>query len=174
MHEKNAAKTRLDRLADAVVALAALALVGLVAVQGWQVFARYVLNDSPSWTEPVTLALLTSAMAFGAAAGVHNDRHFAFTLLADIAPPALRRALFVFTKLTIALLGAVLAWWSFALFAGGMDVRTAGAPFPETLPYAPVALGGALMAIFALARCFAGPPMPAVESSASATSAEAP
>lgn len=168
MDEKSGTKTRLDRLADAVVALAALALVGLVAVQGWQVFARYVLNDSPSWTEPVTLALLTSAMAFGAAAGVQNDRHFAFTLLVDIAPPALRRALFVFAKLIIALLGAVLAWWSFALFASGMDVRTAGAPFPETLPYAPVALGGALMTIFALARCFRAPGKTASEARAEA------
>lgn len=173
MNDKSGTKTRLDRLADAVVALAALALVGLVAVQGWQVFARYVLNDSPSWTEPVTLALLTSTMSFGAAAGVHNDRHFAFTLLADIAPAALRRALFVFTKLTIALLGAVLAWWSFVLFESGMDIRTAGAPFPETLPYAPVALGGALMTIFALARCFttqkkpeSGMPVPAARAEA--------
>ncbi len=146
-------KTAMDRLADAVVAFAALTLVGLVAVQGWQVFARYVLNDSPSWTEPVTLALLTAAMSLGAAAGVHNDRHFAFTLLADAAPPALRRALFVLTKLTIAALGAVLGGWSLMLFLGGIDVRAAGASFPETLPYAPVALGGALMVVFALARC---------------------
>lgn len=178
MNEKSGTKTRLDRLADAVVALAALALVGLVAVQGWQVFARYVLNDSPSWTEPVTLALLTSAMSLGAAAGVHDGRHFAFTLLADIARPGLRRALFVFSQLTIALLGAVLAWWSFVLFNSGLDIRTAGAPFPETLPYAPVALGGALMAIFAIARCLSGSEKPgsenpAPENPASATSAEA-
>ena len=146
-------KTAMDRLADAVVALAALALVGLVAVQGWQVFARYVLNDSPSWTEPVTLALLTAAMSFGAAAGVHNDRHFEFTLLADAAPPALRRILFVLTKLIVTLLGGVLGWWSLMLFRSGIDVRAAGASFPETLPYAPVALGGALMVVFALARC---------------------
>lgn len=173
MHENSGTKMRLDRLADAVVALAALALVGLVAVQGWQVFARYVLNDSPSWTEPVTLALLTSAMAFGAAAGVHNDRHFAFTLLADIAPPGLRRALFVFSQLTIALLGAVLAWWSYVLFDSGVDIRTAGAPFPETLPYAPVALGGALMTIFALARCLPGARKQTPGQPGPATSAEA-
>ena len=49
----------LDRLSDASIAVAVAALLGLVVVQGWQVFARYVLNDSPSWTEPVTLALLT-------------------------------------------------------------------------------------------------------------------
>jgi TRAP-type C4-dicarboxylate transport system permease small subunit len=128
-------------------------LKGLVVVQGWQVFARYVLNASPSWTEPVTLVLLTSAMSFGAAAGVHNDRHFAFTLLADAARPSLRRALFVFTKLVIAALGAMLGGWAFVLYRSGADVRAAGAPFPESLPYAPVALGGALMMLFALARC---------------------
>lgn len=159
MPEPNAipSPTPLDRLAGLAIALAAIALVGLVVVQGWQVFARYVLNDSPGWTEPVTLVLLTAAMSFGAAAGVHNDRHFAFTLLADAAPPGLKRALFVGAKLAIALLGAVLAWWAARLFLAGVDVRAAGAPFPETLPYAPVALGGALMVVFALARCLQRP-----------------
>ena len=155
--QSRSVRTPLDRLAGAVIAIAAATLVGLVVVQGWQVFARYVLNDSPGWTEPVTMVLLTAAMSFGAAAGVHTDRHFAFTLLADAAPPALRRALFVGTKLVIALLGAVLAWWGAMLFFAGADVRSAGAPFPETLPYAPVALGGALMAVFAIGRCVQRP-----------------
>lgn len=157
MSENLKIKTSCDRLADIVITLATMSLVGLVAVQGWQVFARYVLNDSPSWTEPVTLVLLTSAMSFGAAVGVHNDRHFAFTLLVDGAPQALRRFLFVVTKLIIALLGVVLACWSFVLFRSGFDVRAAGAAFPESLIYAPVAMGGALMTIFALARCLSKP-----------------
>jgi TRAP-type C4-dicarboxylate transport system permease small subunit len=167
MTEKLMMKTGLDRLSGVVIAIAALALVGLVAVQGWQVFARYVLNDSPSWTEPVTMVLLTSAMSFGAASGVYNDRHFAFTLLADAAPPKLRRGLFIFTKLIIALLGAVLAWWSLLLFRSGIDVRAAGAAFPESLPYVPVALGGVLMVVFALARCLSTPTV-----AASATTGE--
>ncbi len=149
--------TPLDRLAGFAIAIAAVALVGLVVVQGWQVFARYVLNDSPSWTEPVTLMLLTSAMSFGAAAGVHDDRHFAFTLLADAAPAGLKRPLFLFAKSLIATLGAVLAWWATVLFFAGADIRTAGAPFPETLPYAPVALGGGLMVVFAIGRCLRRP-----------------
>ena len=61
-----------DRLADWTIAVAALALLALVLVQGWQVIARYVLNDSPSWTEPVTLLMLSTAMSMGAAAGVHT------------------------------------------------------------------------------------------------------
>lgn len=148
-----AARTLLDRLAGFAIAVAASTLVGLVVVQGWQVFARYVLNDSPGWTEPVTLVLLTAAMSFGAAAGVHTDRHFAFTLLAEAAPPALRRALSIASHLLITVLGAILAWWATRLFFAGADIHAAGAPFPETLPYAPVAVGGALMSVFALGRC---------------------
>jgi TRAP-type C4-dicarboxylate transport system permease small subunit len=143
----------LDRLATLVCSVAAISLIGLVLVQAWQVFARYVLNDSPSWTEPVTLVLLTAAMSFGSAAGVHGDRHFAFTLLADATPPALRRVLFVLTRLLIAALGAVMAWWATTLFVAGADIRAAGAPFPETLPYAMVAIGGALMTLFAIVAC---------------------
>lgn len=41
----------LDLLSAAVVALAGAALVGLVAMMGWLVFGRYVLNDTPTWVE---------------------------------------------------------------------------------------------------------------------------
>ena len=42
-------------LARLSIALAAAAVLGLVVVQGWQVVARYVFNDSPGWTEPVAV-----------------------------------------------------------------------------------------------------------------------
>ena len=79
----NASSTsRFDTLAAAAIGVAGAALITLVGVQGWQVFARYVLNDSPGWTEPLAVLLLVTAMSFGAAAGVHRQSHFAFTLLA--------------------------------------------------------------------------------------------
>lgn len=142
----------LDRLSAASIAVAAAALLGLVAVQGWQVFARYVINDSPSWTEPVTILLLATAMSFGAASGVHTGRHFGFFLLAEAMRPALRRAVDALNCLVIAAIGAVLAGWGAVLLLDGLDVRMAGAPLPQSLPYLPLALGGALMTAFALAR----------------------
>src|SRR5688572_5167174 len=100
----------MKRLADLATALAAAALLALVAVQAWQVFARYVLNDSPSWTEPVTVLLLTSAMSFGAAACVHAGRHFAFTLLVDRWGPFGRRVAACVIEGTVAAIGLILAW----------------------------------------------------------------
>ena len=144
------AQRALDRLAGGVIAVAAIALLGLVVVQGWQVFTRYVLNDSPSWTEPVTLLLLATAMSLGAAAGVHTRRHFGFFLLHDHVKPAIRRAIDVLVALIIACIGLVIAYWAAILLVDGLDIRIAGANLPQSINYLPLSLGGALMALFAI------------------------
>jgi len=140
----------LDRLADAAIAIAATALVGLVVVQGWQVFTRYVLNDSPSWTEPVTLLLLSTAMSLGAAAGVHTNRHFSFHLLAESLPPVARSALAVARPLLIAAVGAMIAGWAAVLLLDGLDIKIAGASMPQSINYLPLSISGVLICLFAL------------------------
>lgn len=142
----------LDRVSDAAIAVAATALLGLVAVQGWQVFTRYVLNDSPSWTEPVTLLLLSTAMSLGAASGVHTGRHFGFFLLAEQAHATLRRVLDALPPLVMLAMGAVLCVWSWRLLLDGLDIRIAGAAMPQSIGYLPLCVGGALISVFALHR----------------------
>jgi TRAP-type C4-dicarboxylate transport system permease small subunit len=142
----------LDHLARAATVVAAAALVALVIVQGWQVFARYVINDSPSWTEPVTLLLLSTAMSLAAAAGVRTGRHFAFVLLADTAGPRAHRLMAATREIVVAAIGATLAIGAGVLWLDGLDVRLAGAPLPQSSAYLPLCLGGALMVVFALHR----------------------
>ena len=142
----------LDSIAAVVIAIAAIALVGLVLVQSWQVFTRYVLNDSPSWTEPVTLLLLATAMGMGAAAGVHTNRHFGFYLLHDHLRPGARKLIDVLVALVIIGIGLTMAWWGAILLVDGLDIRAAGARLPQSINYLPLSAGGALMALFALNR----------------------
>ena len=144
----------MDLLSNAAIAIAVAALLGLVVVQGWQVIARYVINDSPSWTEPVTVLLLTTAMSLGAAAGVHTHRHFGFFLLADAVGPRLKKALHAVSPMVIAVIGGVMAYWGAVLLFDGLDIRIAGAPMPQSIGYLPLSLGGLLMVIFALYRLF--------------------
>ncbi|MCW2038294.1 TRAP transporter small permease [Xanthomonas campestris pv. raphani] len=140
----------LDRVSNVAIGVAAIALLGLVVVQGWQVFTRYVLNDSPSWTEPVTLLLLSTALSLAAAAGVHTNRHFGFYLLGEHMPPLVRRVFDVIRPVMIIAIGAVLAWWSAVLLLDGLDIKMAGAQMPQSINYLPLSIGGALMVVFAL------------------------
>jgi TRAP-type C4-dicarboxylate transport system permease small subunit len=160
-------RTPLGALAGAANALAAIALVAMVAVEAWQVFARYVLNDSPGWTEPVALLLLSTAMSMGAAVAVRNNTHFGFFLLAQSAPPAISRGLTALASAIVATIGGVLAIWGTELFVDGLSVPLAGTVLPQSAVFLPMSLGGALIAIFALARVVAilrAPSVPAATS----------
>ena len=146
------AQRALEMLATFVIHVAVVALLGLVVVQGWQVFARYVINDSPSWTEPVTLLLLSTAMSLGAAAGVHTNRHFGFFLLAEQMHPLVKRVIDALVPLIVGTIGGFLAWWGWVLWLDGLHIKTAGANLPQSVNYLPLSIGGALMVVFALNR----------------------
>lgn len=152
----------LPRIARVALLVAGTALVTLAAVQAWQVVARYLLNDSPGWTEPLSLLLLNTAMSLGAAAAVQQRAHFGFPLLVHMAPPLLRRALEALSSLIVVGLGATLAIGGASLLVDGWSVRMAGTVLPQGLMFLPLTLGGALMTLFALAQLV---PVPAVAES---------
>jgi TRAP-type C4-dicarboxylate transport system permease small subunit len=141
-------------LAHVATLTAGAALVGMAGVEAWQVFARYVLNRSPGWTEPVALLLLSTAMSLGAASGVRGASHFGFFILVQSSPPALRRLLQMFSNLVIAVISALLMLWSIELFADGISVPMAGVVLPQGVWFLPMAVGAGLMTVFALERAF--------------------
>jgi len=145
----------LARVQRIALGIAGAALFGVAAVQAWQVFARYVLNDSPGWTEPVALLLLATAMSLAAGAAVRSRSHFGFYVLLEASRPRVARALRTLSDGAIAVVGGVIATYGAVLLTDGWSVRMAGAPLPQGLPFLPLTLGGVLMVVFALERLFA-------------------
>jgi TRAP-type C4-dicarboxylate transport system permease small subunit len=148
----------LDGLARIVVAIAGISILGMAGVEGWQVFARYVLNDSPSWTEPVALFFMGTTMMFGAAIGVRSNRHFGFFILVESAAPALRRTLQILARTIAAAIGLMLAGWGGEMMLDSWDYSMAGAPFPQGMVFMPLCLGGALITVFAVEQIFVADP----------------
>ena len=142
----------LNTLSTTVLALAGAALVGMALVQAWQVFARYVLNDSPGWTEPVALLLMSFAVMFGAAVAVRRESHFAFQTLVHAMPGPLQSLLKSVSRLIAAAVGGGLMVLGGTLMLDDWSVTMAGAPLPSGLKYAALAVGGALILLFALER----------------------
>ena len=148
----------LGRTAHIAVATAGACIVSMAAVEAWQVFARYVLNNSPSWTEPVALLLMSTAMMLGAAAGVRANRHFGFFLLVEHASPGKRRVLLFIPKLIALAVGIMLAGWGGEMLIDAWDFRMAGAPLPQGVVFLPMCVGGLLIALFALEQLISPPP----------------
>jgi TRAP-type C4-dicarboxylate transport system permease small subunit len=153
-------RSALAPLARLAIGVAGVALIAMAAIQAWQVFARYVLNDAPSWTEPLALLCMSTTMMFGAAAGVHSGRHFGFFIVVEHAPPRLRRLMQLVARVIATLVGILFALWGGDMMIDSWDYQIAGAPLPQGIMFLPLCLGGVLIAAFSieqLVRAFQSP-----------------
>lgn len=146
----------LDGLASLAMGLAGFALVAMALIQAWQVFARYVLNDSPGWTEPLALLLMSFAVMFGAAVAVRRETHFAFQTFRDASPGPLQWLMKTISRMIAAAAGAGLMILGGALMIDEWPVALAGAPLPSGLKFAGLCVGGALILLFSLERLLTG------------------
>jgi TRAP-type C4-dicarboxylate transport system permease small subunit len=137
-------------LARAAIGIAGVALVAMAGIQAWQVFARYVLNDPPSWTEPLALLCMSTTMMFGAAAGVHSGKHFGFFIVVEHARPQLRRLMQLVARLIATAVGVLFALWGGEMMIDAWDYEMAGAPLPQGIMFLPLCLGGILIATFSI------------------------
>ena len=148
---------RLDRaarrLADFVLKVAAAGLVVLTLVIAWQVFARYVLNDSPPWSEAAALIIMVGFVLLAAAVGVYEKFHLGFRWLATRLPIPFRRAAFLVGQVLIMAFGAAMTFNGMALvdYTATHIIPTLG--ISRSVAYWPFVACGALMALFALVNC---------------------
>jgi TRAP-type C4-dicarboxylate transport system permease small subunit len=140
----------LDVLSAATVGLAGVALVGLIAMMGWLVFGRYVLNDTPTWIErAATLCILAIAMPV-AAVGVRERFHLSVLGVREALPPRAQRVIAVGCDLLMGAFGAGMAWWSWELVGTVANFRIPLLGISQGWTYAPMVLGGSLMTLFAI------------------------
>jgi len=141
------------KIADFVLKVAAAGLVVMTLVIAWQVFARYVLNASPPWSEAAALIVMVSFVLLAAAVGVYEKFHLGFRWLVTRLPIQSRRAAFVIGQVLILAFGAAMAFNGMALvdYTATHIIPTLG--ISRSVAYWPFVLCGGLMALFACVNC---------------------
>ena len=143
------------RLADFAATLAAAGLVLMTAVIAWQVFARYVLNDSPPWSEAAALVIMAYFVLLAAAVGVWERFHLGFRLFVSMLPLRPKRAVFMIGQLLIMAFGGAMAFNGMALvnYTASHVIPTLGVS--RSVAYWPFVICGGLIVLFALVNCVA-------------------
>src|SRR5436190_22675714 len=90
--------------------IAVAGLIGIVSTVAWQVFGRYVLNDTPTWAESMALVLILYVTMLGAAVGVRDAGHIGLESLLILVPESLRLKLEIVIHLLVGSFGLVMAW----------------------------------------------------------------
>jgi TRAP-type C4-dicarboxylate transport system permease small subunit len=139
----------LDLLRRAVAVVGGTALVVIVAVMGWQVFGRYVLNATPTWAEQLSILLISVITFLLTAVGVAENTHLSVDFIRDALPKPVVTLLKVVRDLLIVGFGALMAVQTYKLVLFNWSTNLPLLNVPEGLRAIPPAIGGALMVLFA-------------------------
>ncbi|RXT16910.1 C4-dicarboxylate ABC transporter permease [Rhizobium leguminosarum] len=142
----------LTRLSNAALWLAGAGLVLMTVFVAWQVFCRYVLNDSPSWTEPGSVMLMSWFIFLGAAVGIRENNHLGFDVLLYVLPKSGKRVLRMISDVVILAFGAGMIWYGGALMSLTWNTTLPSLGISGAFDYLPLAGGGVLAVIFSLER----------------------
>ncbi len=148
-----------DWIARVCQMLAGLALVTMTAIFAWLVFGRYVLNDTPTWVEQVSLLLVMVIAFFGAAVGVQQDTHLAVVFFRKWVPSWVRLIFVVITDTLMLGFGALMFWHGLALTQFKWGTQIPLIQWNEGLRSLPLTICGVLIFLFStghLIRLFLG------------------
>ena len=116
----------------------------------WQVFGRFVLNNSPTWTEPTSLMLMLWFILLAAAVGVRQRFHLSLDLTRMIAPPKIRLVMDLLSFIAVGGFGGGMVWYTRILISQTWIVPIPGLGLPTGLAYLPIAISGALIVVFSI------------------------
>lgn len=142
----------LSRVNTAALYLAGIGLILMTIFVAYQVFCRYVLNDSPSWTEPGAVMLMSWFIFLGAAVGVRENNHMGFDVLLYVLPTAAKKWLRMISDIVIFAFGLGMIWYGGKLVGLTWNTTMPALHISGGWDYVPVVAGGVLVALFALER----------------------
>ena len=130
-----------------------LSITGLfviVAIVAFQVFGRYVLNDSPTWAENLALVLILYVTLLGAAVGVRDAGHIGMESLLVLVPEGPRNKIEMLIHVLVAIFGGAMVYNGVVLGVSVSSYKLANINLSEAVRYVPLVLSGALIMLFSI------------------------
>ena len=122
----------------------------MTTIFAWLVFGRYVLNDTPTWVEQVSLLLVMVIAFLGAAVGVHQHTHLSVVIFRNIVPDWMRTIFVVCSDLLMATFGAMMFWYGWELTLFKWNTLIPLIQWSEGLRSLPLTICGALLFLFSV------------------------
>ena len=148
-----------DLISKLCMLIAGTAIVVMTVIFAWLVFGRYVLNDTPTWVEQVSLLLVMMIAFFGSAVGVHQHTHLSVVIFRNLVPPPVRLAFVVISDVLMMTFGGMMFWFGLELTQFKWKTLIPLLQWSEGLRSLPMTICGVLLFLFScghLIRLFLG------------------
>jgi TRAP-type C4-dicarboxylate transport system permease small subunit len=135
--------------------LSVAGLLFIVVIVFWQVFGRYVLNSSPTWTESLALVLVLYVTLIGAAVGVRDAGHIGMESLLVLLPESARNRIELLIHFLVMAFGVAMIYNGFVLGSSVASYKIPNLGLPEVVRYVPLVLSGVLVISFSIEHVIA-------------------
>lgn len=144
-------------LATSVVArlalwLSGIGLVLMTALIACQVFWRYVLNDSISWTEPASVMIMGWFIFLGAAVGIREGYHLSFDVMLYLVPQRVKLWLHTTSDIVVIGFGAGMVVYGTQLAVNAAPNILPSLGISGAFDFMPIVAGGVLVVLFSIER----------------------
>ena len=140
-----------------LLTVSASGLLLMTFIVGWQVFGRFVLNSSPSWSEQSALTLMIWFVFLGGAAGVRDGFHIRIIALENSLSKPRQKILRRISNCVVGLCGLAMLWWGGELVVRTWSHTIPSLGLPRGVAYLGIPIAGALIALFSLERLLDDP-----------------
>jgi len=151
-----------DRFNDAILLFLSLVLGVLACLGAAQVVWRYVLNQPLVWSEEAIRYALIWSVFLGSGVAVRRGLLASVELVAQLAPPKLRKLFAGFSLLVCGLFWLTLLFFGVAILESVRGMTSGSLEMPMPLVYMAIPVGAALALINTIVVAF-DPPAPATD-----------
>lgn len=132
--------------------LAGLGLVLMTAFIAWQVFGRFVLNDTPTWTETTSVLLMGWFILLGAAVGIREGNHLSFDVVLYFTGPRVTNVLHSIADLVVIAFAGGMVFYGWTLASNAWTTTIPNIGITGAATFSAIIWGGGLMILFAIER----------------------
>ncbi len=139
-------------LANIFIIIGAIGLLLMTAIVSWQVFGRYILKQSPDWSEQTALILMIWYVLFAAAAGVREGFHIRIEAFEKALPAKVGFTMRLVSEATVGFCGLAMCIWGYQLVVGTWSHIVPTLGISRGAVYMALPIAGALMTLFSIER----------------------
>ena len=135
--------------------LASIGLIAVILCVQWQVFGRYVMNDTPTWAEALAMLLVLFVTAFGLAVGVRDAGHIGLESMVALLTEAWQRRIELLIHALVGLFGGFMVYGGWIWAAAKWHEKKPMLPVPDGIDYVPLIIAGVLIVLFSIEHILA-------------------
>lgn len=132
--------------------ISGIGMLVLVFTFAWLVYGRYILNDTPTWVEQLSLLLVITIGFLTASVGIHERTHLSVDIFTQYLPASGQIFVGLLADVIMGIFGFLMASSAIDLAQFSAAKRIPLLDISAAFRYYPVIISGSLICIFSVDR----------------------